>query len=204
MQEWRRAFPIVLATSLFWLAVFAVIFLLDRRHPAAQPIEILPPSVAAPQATVAATATPAPLRVYVSGAVHSPGVYRLPPNSIVDEALQAAGGTTEQADLRLLNLAHPLQDGDQIFVPTQGEAPAIIPLSQEIQSQAGDKSSAVGHPIDLNTASATELESLPGVGPKTAQAIIEQRPYSSVDDLLRVKGIGEKTLEKLRPYIKVE
>lgn len=207
MSDWRHSLPIVLATSLFWISLFGLYLLFNRRYPPAQAIQIIPPAtqtIPTPQAT----ATPAPLRVYVSGAVLSPGVYRLPPDSLVADAIDEAGGHTDDADLVAINLAHPLRDGEQIYVPTRGEQAPPLPLSTAdsftaSSAETKDQNTPL-NPVDLNTASAEELEALPGIGPKTAAQIIDNRPYSSVEDLLRVKGIGEKTLNKLRPYITVQ
>ncbi len=192
--------PVVLATSAFWVLVFGAYLLLAQRRPPPQPIRIEVPS-----ATLAPTAipTPAPLRVYVSGAVRSPGVYRLPPDSLVQDALLAAGGETETADLVAINLAHPLADGEHVHVPSRGETPAPASSEAVVDGRNRTPTAALTTPIDLNTATAAELEALPGVGPKTAAAIIAGRPYSTVEDLLRVKGIGPATLEKLRPYVTV-
>lgn len=192
--------PVVLGTSAFWVMVFGAYLLLEQRRPPPQPIRIEAPS-ATP--TPAVTPTPAPLRVYVSGAVRSPGVYRLPPDSLVQDAVLAAGGETETADLVAINLARPLADGEQVHVPTRGETPPPAARAREPTPGVGTTPSAPATPLDLNTATAAELEALPGIGPKTAEAIIAGRPYSSVEDLLRVKGIGPVTLEKLRPYVTV-
>jgi competence protein ComEA len=207
MADFRRHIPTIIATSAFWLLVFGAVFLFGLRRPHAQPIEILPPPTAVVENdTPEPTATPAPLRVYVSGAVRAQGVYRLPQNSLVEDAIAAAGGPVEDADLIAINLAHPLSDGEQIYVPALGEEAPPPPLSNEEAADDGRAKTfdLSAEPIDLNTATAAELETLPGVGPKTAALIIQERPYSSVDDLLRVKGIGEKTLEKLRAFITVE
>ena len=207
MDDFRRHIPTILATSAFWILAFGAVFLFGLRRPQAETIEILtPPTTVVANITPEPTSTPAPLRVYVSGAVRSQGVYRLPPNSLVEDAITAAGGAADDADLIAINLAHPLSDGEQIYVPALGEEAPPPPLSSE---DAADNSRAKtfelsDEPIDLNTATAEELEALPGVGPKTAALIIRERPYNSIEDLLRVKGIGEKTLEKLRPHIKVE
>jgi len=212
MFDLRQNLPAIIATSIFWIALFVAYALLGQRHPSAQSIEIVPPDTPAVEArcpepaTPTATATPAPLRVYVSGAVHSPGVYRLPPDSLVVDAIAQAGGETESADLVAINLAHPLRDGEQIYVPALEERaapPAPITRSETVDIDAGQTEDAPAGPVDLNTASQEELESLPGIGPAMAQRIIDGRPYSTVDDLTKVKGIGEAKLEKLRPYVTV-
>ncbi len=208
----RRSLPAIAGTSVFWIIVLGAIVLFGLRRPAPQPIQIVPPPPTTAPAAAAAPApaapTPGPLRVYVSGAVASPGVYRLPPDSLVDDAVKAAGGADPSADLVAINLAQTLADGDQIYVPVAGETPAPAPGASRSQGikPATSAPSATSSPaiVDLNTATAAELEALPEIGPKTAAAIVAGRPYGSVDDLLRVKGIGEATLAKLRPYITVK
>lgn len=157
-----------------------------------------PVDLAEPRATLSASApTPAasstPVLVHVVGQVANPGVVELPAQARVSEALNAAGGPLPDADLSALNLAAVVQDGAQIVVPAPGEAAPAAP------SAAGAATSGL---IDLNRASATELEELPGVGPVLAERIVADResqgPFSSVDDLDRVSGIGPAVLANLR------
>lgn len=157
--------------------------------------------------------------VHVSGAVADPGVVELRVGDRVDDAIAAAGGATPEADLDAVNLARPVQDGEQIRVPLPGEQvtappPAGAPETAEGTGggSTGDGSGASGgtdaaqgaadERIDINTASAAQLEELPGVGPAIAQRIVEHReaegPFASVDDLEDVPGIGPATLEKMR------
>ncbi len=213
MLDLRKNLPAIGLTSLFWLALFVAYALFGQRHPQAQPIEIIPPEtpvaeIACSQdATPTVTPTPAPLRVYVSGAVQSPGVYRLPPDSLVVDAIEKAGGESDEADLVAINLAHPLADGEQIYVPTREETTTSpAPIVPAVKTIAGGASPNDAHssPIDINTATEEELESLPGIGPAMAQRIIEGRPYGAVEDLLNVKGIGEAKLDKMRPYVTVQ
>lgn len=196
--------------SLAWLAILGIVLLITRR-PSAQPIEIVPPPTPLPTATPTATPTPRPLRIDVSGAVRTPGVYLLPADSIVADAIAAAGGGTEDAALDRVNKALPLQDGMQVFVPRRaepGSAPLLInPSNTAAQpSDAANAMSPAGtsRRININTATAQELETLPGIGPAMAQRIIEGRPYHKIEDLLRVKGIGPATFEKLKEHITVQ
>jgi competence protein ComEA len=135
--------------------------------------------------------------VHVVGAVTAPGVQRLPAGARVADAVDAAGGATPDADLGRINLAAVLADGQQVYVLRVGETPPAPVASPG--TAAGD---GTGPPVNVNTASAAELEELPGVGPATAEAIIAHReqhgPFGSVDDLLDVRGIGEAKLEQLR------
>ncbi|WP_087485320.1 helix-hairpin-helix domain-containing protein [Brachybacterium massiliense] len=163
------------------------------------------PAEEAPSAAAQdASEPPAPqqLVVHVSGAVDEPGVVSLPPGSRVDDALEAAGGPGGEADLSAINLARPLEDGEHIHVPVPGEEPPASAAETGGGSPAGSGSTGSQGQIDLNTASAAELEELPGVGPAIAQRILEHRekngPFTSVDGLLEVSGIGPATLEKIR------
>jgi competence protein ComEA len=169
------------------------------RWPASGGIEIQPPQ-ATPLPTP--TRTPAPLRVYVSGAVNTPGVYTLPPNSITEDALSAAGGLTTDAESGAVNLAAPLRDGEQLHIPARGEPTPSSPPTAE------PASSAPSGPVNINTATVEELDTLPGIGPTYAARIVQYRegngPFRTVDALLLVQGIGPATLEKLRPFVTVE
>ncbi|QNN81665.1 ComEA family DNA-binding protein [Brachybacterium sp. Z12] len=155
---------------------------------------------AAPESPTAAAQEATELVVHVSGAVEAPGVVHLPAGSRVHDALDAVGGISSEADLSVVNLARPVEDGEHIHVPAPGGAP-MTPAPQDPTSEQPAASGA-GGTIDLNTASATELEELPGVGPSIAQRIIEHRekngPFTAVDGLLEVSGIGPATLEKIR------
>ena len=137
--------------------------------------------------------------VHVAGAVLAPGIQRLPAGARVVDAVDAAGGTAPDADMARLNLAAELADGQQVYVVRVGEVAAAAP------SPAGpDAPEAI---VDLNTATAADLEQLPGVGPATAEAIIDHReqhgPFSSVDGLLDVRGIGDAKLAQLRDRVAV-
>jgi competence protein ComEA len=135
--------------------------------------------------------------VHVAGAVLLPGVYELRPGSRVDDAVQGAGGATPDAELGRINLAAPLVDGDQIYVPAVGED---VPLPAP-GSVAPDPASTPSGPVDVNRASAVDLETLPGVGPATAAAIVAERerngPFASFEELERVPGIGPAKLARL-------
>ena len=141
-------------------------------------------------------AEPANLRVHVAGAVLRPGVYELPFGSIVQDAIDAAGGLSADASQGRVNLAAALENGQQVFVPQFSEAAPSIPNPGNSSEQ-----------ISINTASAPELERLPGIGPVLAQRIVEYReqngPYQRLEDLLEVEGIGPSKLEGLQEYIQV-
>lgn len=156
----------------------------------------------------ATTTTAGELVVHAAGAVTRPGVYRLPAGSRVTDLLDAAGGLAPGADADRLNLAALLQDGERLWVPRVGEAsePAVV-AGDGGGGEAGGGDPSSSAPVDLNTATAQELEQLPGVGPATAQAIVDYRRqhgrFRSVDDLLDVRGIGEAKLAQLRPRVRV-
>ena len=158
------------------------------------------------------------ITVYVSGEVVKPGVYVLLATSRIIDALQAAGGPTAAADLVVVNLAAPLVDATQVFIPRIGSTPrATLPrphagINLPTTGTSGGVSvgsgvtSATGI-VDINSASLADLDALPGVGPSTAQAIIDYRiangPYVSVDDLLNVRGIGPSKLAAMRTRVRV-
>lgn len=138
------------------------------------------------------------LAIHVAGEVISSGVHELPVGSRVIDAITAAKGPTRNAELDALNLAEFLADGDRIYVPS----------AQEVEGDSLlELGSASGTSININRASASELEALPGVGPATADQIVRDRetngPFASVDELTRVSGIGPATVEKLRDLASV-
>lgn len=149
-------------------------------------------------------AAPAGLTVHVSGEVLSPGLVSLAPGTRVADALAAAGGTLASADLGRLNLAAPVADGEHVLVPSilAPGAPAApdAPLPASAGAQPGDL-------VHLNTATVAELETLPGVGPVLAGRIVDHRerdgPFTVVEDLLDVSGIGEARLESLRDLVAI-
>lgn len=160
------------------------------------------PVGASPAPAAASSTTATELVVHVAGAVASPGVFELPPGSRVADAVAAAGGATAGADPNALNLAAPLADGDRVAVPVMGEAPVVADAG--VSHGAGDRTAG---PVNVNTATAADLEGLPGVGPATAQAIVAHResngPFASIDDLEAVRGIGPAKLEALRSSVTV-
>jgi competence protein ComEA len=171
------------------------------------------PEAALTEPTAPTEPTPsAEVVVHVSGAVKKSGVYRLAPESRVADAIEQAGGATEHADLDALNLAEPLQDGQKIHVPRKGEvsAPAVASVAPSRSPRSAPQAAAATpqFPINLNTATAEQLEAIPGIGPVLAQRIIEYRQtrgrFQSVDELLEVRGIGPKRLESMRPYVVVK
>ena len=154
----------------------------------------------APPATALLPSTQAVVLVHVAGAVVEPGVYELSGDARVRDAIVAAGGPTETADWNALNLAAVVGDGVKVYVPSVGE---VVPPS--LIAPASPVSGQPSAPIDVNVATAAELEALPGVGPATAAAIVTERerngPFVGVDDLDRVSGIGPAKLDALRGLV---
>jgi competence protein ComEA len=165
-----------------------------------------PPELSLPRATPTelppTSAAPSSIVVHVAGAVARAGVYHVDATARVDDAVAAAGGVTPEADLDAVNLAAKVADGDRVFVPRRGQNPpaVVAPVGP------ADGSTPSG-PVNLNTATAEQLDTLPGVGPTTAQAIIawrqEHGAFRSVQDLLEVRGIGPAKLESLRDQVTV-
>jgi competence protein ComEA len=143
---------------------------------------------------------PATILVHVAGAVVVPGVYELPGAARIREALVAAGGPTADADWNALNLAAPIADGTRLYVPVVGETPPVPIVTAPV---AG--ADQLAGPVDINRATASELDALPGVGPATAAAIVTERerngPFVGVDDLDRVPGIGPAKLAAIRDLV---
>lgn len=174
---------------------------------AVPPASTLPPPTTAPTVTTAPEAS-APLFVHVAGSVAAPGVYRLAPGERVHAAIEAAGGASTEADLNSLNLAATVVDGQRVYVPATGEVDPMTVASGGAGTTADGSSVVVDTgPIDLNTATAEQLDSLPGVGPATADAIVQDRerhgPFASVADLERVPGIGPAKLAAMSDLVTV-
>lgn len=202
MGEWLERHRIPVLSVLAVLVAAGLAFLwLNRPRP--RPVVISTP-VPTFTPTAFPTPTPASLRVYVTGAVHRPDVYDLSHGSIVKDALSAAGGATDDADLTRINLALELYDQQQVYVPCTGEdAP---PVSPPAQPSPAVRAGVVL--VNINAASAAELEALPGVGPAIAQRILDYRgengPFATVEEIMEVKGIGPATYEKLKDQITVQ
>jgi competence protein ComEA len=165
-----------------------------------KPVTIAEASPGAAELSVLATPTSPPIIVDVAGAVRRPGVYEFAEGERVIDAIERAGGALPKADLSLLNLAAPITDGTQILVPKTGPAAP----SGVSPAPVGGTASGL---ININTATATDLEALSGIGEVLAATIVEYRttngPFTAVDDLLDVSGIGPATLDEIRDQITV-
>lgn len=211
---------VILAGGGFWM--------LKHFHPSlflGEPDLVVETEATVPAPVVPALTPKSEITVHVTGAVKSPGVYYLSTDARVHEAIEKAGGGTDQADIHRLNLAAKISDGQQIDVPEIRQTPDVnqnasnlntaqeytIPTSPDLsvtpQSSVRKPAPSEGPRININTATSQELQTLRGIGPALAQRIIEYRQisgeFSTADDLTNVKGIGEKTLEKIRDSITV-
>lgn len=164
---------------------------------------VVPSSVVVPPADTGHS-SPGSAVVHVAGSVARPGVYTIDQPGRVVDAIDAAGGAVDEADLDGLNLAAPLVDGQRVYVPSAGE---VDPRSVPSGPSDGSPPSTNRTPVDLNRATVEELDALPGIGPATAAAIVGDRdangPFSTVDDLERVPGIGPAKLTALRDLLVV-
>lgn len=192
-------------------------------HPSGPTLEsVAPRASGASEALPTTSLAPLTVKVHVAGGVKNPGVYQLSSLGRIVDAVNAAGGPVSGADLESINLAQTLVDTEQIFVPLRSQtkqrvtvAPRLRPRtsttvvannsSNGTQSSESTSQPKTGGSININTASATELDVLPGVGPSTAQAIVSYRnkkgPFARVEDLLNVPGIGPAKLSQMRGQI---
>ncbi len=165
-----------------------------------------PEPVATPLQPAASAPASAILVVHVVGEVRRPGLYRLRDGARIADAVHRAGGALRDADLAAVNLAAPLVDGVQVAVPAQAaEAPGSPSPPSSGAGSAGGSTGAAGPLVSLSSATVEELDQLPGVGPITAQKIVDYRaehgPFASVDDLDAVPGIGPTRIEQLRDLV---
>ncbi len=152
-------------------------------------LSLRPREIAAPQRALERQA----VTISIAGEVNQPGVYKLSWGTRVQAAIDAAGGVTAQAETSLINPAQILTDGDQVRIPAKGLASASNSTGRSMNPSKGR--------INLNTATKEQIETLPGVGPKLAQRLIEGRPYATLKDVDAIKGIGLSMLKKLESLI---
>jgi len=190
---WAVAFAVVLTF------IGAGLVFLIASQPKGEPVKLAPPP------------TPAPLLIHVTGAVANPGVYALPEGARIQDALAAAGGVLSDANVELINQAAFLEDGQQIWVPwnqgdpDSGERGGSIPGQPE--QKPPEASPDPVEPLNINFATQSELESLPGIGPVIALRIIEYRqeygPFEKIDEIKAVEGIGEAKFDQIKDYITI-
>jgi competence protein ComEA len=162
--------------------------------------EEAPQSVQETEASTAAQ-TGEPILVYICGEVNNPGVYELTGGNRICDAVDAAGGLTDEASREYWNLAEPLLDGEMLYFPTVEEA------KERQQSEAESTSSADDGRININTADASQLQQIPGIGASRAEAILAYRrengSFSSIEDIMKVSGIKNALFEKMKDYITI-
>ncbi|MCW2811478.1 MAG: comEA, partial [Friedmanniella sp.] len=164
------------------------------------------PAPGAPAPPAASSTARTRVVVHVVGAVRRPGLVRLTAGSRVDDALRAAGGLTAAADPARLNLAQVVQDGQQIVIGTAGHPAGDVRGGADASGASAGSTASRGSTVDLNTATQAQLEELPGVGPVTATAILDRRaqhPFTRVEELQEVDGIGPKTYAQIAPHVRV-
>lgn len=192
------------------MLALGIVFLGARSSDAGATTTITDAPAARSSRTAAPTPTSpaslAPVVVHVLGAVAHPGLLTLHAGDRVQAAIDAAGGLTEGADLARVNLARPLVDGEQLYVPTAGESPPA-PLGPTAADAGPSSAGAPSGLVDLNAADSATLETLPGIGPALASRIIAWRDanggFSSVEDLREVNGIGDVRFAELEPLVRV-
>ncbi len=184
----------------FFLGIIALgfVFLITRQSRPA-PIFIAP---AAPAPTAAPTQAPGPLIIFINGQVARPGVIELPEGSILQDAIEGSGGYTSKANSDVINLALPLSSGMHIYVPAVDEQDPfpVVSTSPSISSQ--------DRKISINTATIDELDKLPGIGPGTAQNIIDYRQtnglFQDIEAIMNVSGIGPGKFEQIQELISLD
>lgn len=201
----RRA-AVAMAAAAVVLGIVGWLWVRDAAPTAAEtalPLATVPTGAVVTGSEATDSSIPGPVVVHVAGAVRSPGIHTLTDGARVADAIAEAGGARPRADLDRLNLAERLVDGTRVYVAVEGEPDVAVPAA----GTASVGSGATAAPVDVNRAALDELDSLPGVGPATAQAIISEREangaFASVDDLLRVRGIGDAKLAAMRDLVVV-
>lgn len=186
MKTWQ-----IVAMSVLLTLLGAGLIVLVTGQPRGEPVQLISPPTAVP------------VVVQIDGSVQNPGLYTLPEGSRLSDAVFAAGGFTAEADSQAVNQAAHLNDGSYVWIPALGDTPESMPTSAVRAaplsgSQSGDK-------IDLNAASAEQLQMLPGIGPTRAEAIIQYRTdhgdFKAIEDLVNVPGIGPSTFDNLKDLI---
>ena len=193
-----------LALGVVFGVLSAGILYLASQPPRGNPIALLPPP------------TPIPIQVHLSGEVQNPGVYAIIPRSRLQDAIEAAGGFTNEANSTSLNLASLLEDGIRVQVPTQPQIETPSPGKATFSEPKESKSKPTSLPannssailININSANQQELETLSDIGPATAQKIItlreENSPFTSIEEIQKVSGIGPVTFENIKDFITVD
>jgi len=196
----REQLAWLVVVFLLGIAAGALIVTFSRRsNPSSIMIATRPP-IPSP----APTGPPAPVKVFISGEVANPAVYELPAGAIIEDLIDSAGGFTETAEDDVVNLAFSLSDGMHIHVPSRDEE-ISIPVVSGGSGSIGLSSDGT---VNINQASLQDLETLPGIGPSLAQAILDYRDlngvFREIDEIMEVPGIGPAKFEDLKPMISVK
>lgn len=190
-------------------AVLAIVGMTLFKQTQPAPILITPPQ---PTPTPLPTETPSPVQVYVNGAVMQEAVYTLPSGSLVQDAIEAAGGFAPDANISVVNLAQPMFNGAQVYVPFNAEnnaTPTAVILTETQANKSLGNSAALPADglVNINIADAAQFETLPGIGPSTAVKIIafrdENGPFTTIEEIMNVPGIGQGKFDQLRELITV-
>ncbi|MEX5397920.1 helix-hairpin-helix domain-containing protein [Streptococcus sp. ZJ93] len=190
------------------VAVIATVFLIGQTAHTEEQVSLTELASSSEQVVEQPSSSPSEsqLVVDVKGAVKKPGIYHLSAGSRIHDAVEAAGGLTEAADSKSINLAQKLNDEGVVYVATKDEAVSFVPAVTTSPAN-GDKGEK-GSLVNLNTATEVDLQTISGIGAKRAADIIAYREsngrFQSVDDLKNVSGIGTKSLENIRPYVTVD
>jgi len=211
----RRAIAVGLLALLAGLLVVGSATLISRGNGNA-PVQVLVPTPGAPSGEPTGVVAASPsgpadteLKVYISGAVTTPGVYTMPEGARLVDAVAAAGGATAEADLAVVNLARRVRDEGHYHIPRVGETPRAGPGTEDDLGllPASPNSQQSVRPINLNTASVDLLVTLPGIGRVKAKAIVDYRqrngPFKSVEEIINVPGIGPSTYELVQSLVTV-
>lgn len=218
LEAWRERLDLLVTSPAqpgrWYVAAVALVVLVIggvvvfRKDP--PPPELSLPMAASagePSTTSTTSTVPAEIVVHAAGSVNQPGIYYLPSNARVADLIERAGGPAKGAEIDAINLASPLVDGQRVYIPRKDEIPAGAMATGIGSSDVASERGEVGKMIDLNTATADQLEALPGVGPATAKSILEARKqkgrFNSVDELLDIRGIGEAKMAEIRPLVRV-
>lgn len=198
---------IIAAFVLGFVLAMAGMTLFKQTQPA--PIIITPPE---PTPTPLPTETPGPVQVYVNGAVVQEAVYTLPAGSLAQDAITAAGGFASDANVSVVNLAQPMFNGVQVYVPFKAEnnaTPTAVILTASESENGRDKQASLPADglVNINIADAAQLETLPGIGPSTAEKIIafrdENGQFATIEEIMNVPGIGQGKFDQLQGFITV-
>ena len=190
-----------------WAAAALAVLVLGGRYLLRSDVAPAVPAATTPVRVESSSSRGAAATVHVAGAVRRPGVYRMRPGARIDDAVARAGGATAKADLSAVNLAAKVEDGRQVLVPERAPPAPAAGAGSSASSAAAAPGTTPGRPLNLNTATLEQLDTLPGVGPATAEKILAYREehggFGSVDELAQVPGIGDKRLASLREQVRV-